>query len=70
MRLTRSIVPVRRGANCSQVVDAAPCDRTGSFYADLDIDHGQPLEDVAVFAVRMGELLAPGRQDYRPTLLL
>jgi hypothetical protein len=29
--------------------------------ADLDIDLGNPLEDLAEFAVRIGELLAPGR---------
>ena len=34
------------------------------YYADLDIDLGNPLQDLAGFFVHMGELLGPGKTDH------
>ncbi len=41
-----------------QIVFAVPPDGTaGHYYADIDIDLGNPLQDVAGFAIHMGELI-------------
>lgn len=47
-----------------QAVVAIPSDLGRNFYADLDIDLGNPLEDLAGFVIHMGELIAPGKTDH------
>jgi hypothetical protein len=54
----------QEGRNSMQAVVAVPPDPTRNFYADLDIDLGNPLQDVVGFVVHMGELLDPGRTDH------
>ncbi|HJR05929.1 MAG TPA: hypothetical protein VJ842_01430 [Pyrinomonadaceae bacterium] len=55
----------QEGSNGLQAVVAAPTDDPGrNYYADLDIDLGNPLEDLAGFIVHMGELIAPGKTDH------
>ena len=54
-----------------QVVVAAPSVGTAPFCADMDIDLGNPLEDIDGFVVHMGELAAGGDTDHlalRPDL--
>ena len=52
------------GSNSMQAVIAVPPEPTRNFYADLDIDLGNPLQDVAGFVVHLGELIDPGRTDH------
>jgi hypothetical protein len=49
-----------------QAVIAAPPgdERSRLFYADLDIDLGNPHNDLKGFFVHLGELLSPGRTDH------
>jgi hypothetical protein len=47
-----------------QVVIAAPGNRSGSHYADLDIDLGNPLRDLKGAVVHLGELIDPGETDH------
>lgn len=54
----------QEGSNSMQAVIAVPPEPTRNFYADLDIDLGNPLQDVAGFVVHLGELIDPGRTDH------
>lgn len=54
----------QEGRNSMQAVVAVPTDLSRNFYADLDIDLGNPLEDLAGFVIHMGELIAPGKTDH------
>jgi hypothetical protein len=47
-----------------QAVVAVPKSGRGRHFADLDIDLGNPLEDVRGFAVHMGELIDPSITDH------
>jgi len=61
----------QEGRTCMQVVVAAPSVGTAPFCADMDIDLGNPLEDIDGFVVHMGELAAGGDTDHlalRPDL--
>jgi hypothetical protein len=55
-----------RGAPTLQAVVAFPKDGVdGAYhYADLDLDLGNPLQDVADFLTHMGELMNPNRTDH------
>lgn len=54
----------QEGKNSMQAVVAVPPDPTRHHYADLDIDLGNPLQDVVGFVIHMGELLDPGKTDH------
>lgn len=54
----------QEGRNSMQAVVAVPADPTRHHYADLDIDLGNPLQDVVGFVIHMGELLDPGKTDH------
>lgn len=55
----------QEGANSMQAVIAHhPQDLSRNVYADLDIDLGNPLQDVVGFVVHLGELIDPGRTDH------
>ena len=54
----------QEGKNSMQAVIAIPPDPTRNFYADLDIDLGNPLQDVAGFVIHLGELINPGKTDH------
>ena len=50
--------------NSMQAVVAVPKDPTRNHYADLDIDLGNPLQDLKGFVIHMGELINPGRTNH------
>ena len=54
------------GAPSLQAVVAFPKDgqQSAYHYVDLDLDLGNPLQDVVGFLIHMGELLNPGRTDH------
>jgi hypothetical protein len=52
------------GKNGMQAVIAIPDDPTRNHYADLDIDLGNPLQDLQGFVIHMGELINPGKTDH------
>lgn len=54
----------QEGKNSMQAVIAIPPDPTRNFYADLDIDLGNPLQDVVGFVIHLGELINPGKTDH------
>ena len=54
----------QEGKNSMQAVVAIPPDPTRNHYADLDIDLGNPLQDVVGFVIHMGELINPGKTDH------
>lgn len=54
----------QKGNNGMQAVIAVPDDPTRNHYADLDIDLGNPLQNVAGFVIHMGELINPGKTDH------
>jgi hypothetical protein len=55
----------QEGKNSMQAVVAVPTvDPTRQHYADLDIDLGNPLQDVRGFVIHMGELIDPGKTDH------
>ncbi|HWW76325.1 MAG TPA: hypothetical protein VNZ44_13090 [Pyrinomonadaceae bacterium] len=54
----------QEGRNSMQAVIATPEDVTRNHYADLDIDLGNPLQDVSGFIIHMGELINPGKTDH------
>lgn len=54
----------QEGKNSMQTVIAIPPDPTRNFYADLDIDLGNPLQDVVGFVIHLGELINPGKTDH------
>ncbi|MDQ3803675.1 MAG: hypothetical protein M3416_07585 [Acidobacteriota bacterium] len=54
----------QEGRNSMQAVVAIPPDPTRNHYADLDIDLGNPLQDVVGFVIHMGELINPGKTDH------
>lgn len=54
----------QKGTNSMQAVIAVPDDPTRNHYADLDIDLGNPLQNVAGFVIHMGELINPGKTDH------
>jgi hypothetical protein len=55
----------QEGKNSMQAVVAVPKDDpTRNHYADLDIDLGNPLEDIRGFVIHMGELINPGKTDH------
>jgi hypothetical protein len=55
----------QEGKNSMQAVVAVPTDDpTRNHYADLDIDLGNPLQDVVGFVIHMGELINPGKTDH------
>lgn len=54
----------QEGSNSMQAVIASPKDVTRNHYADLDIDLGNPLQDVSGFIIHMGELIDPGKTDH------
>lgn len=55
----------QEGKNSMQAVVAVPVsDPTRQHYADLDIDLGNPLQDVRGFVIHMGELIDPGKTDH------
>jgi hypothetical protein len=47
-----------------QIVIAEPCDHLGSYYADLDLDRGNPLRDLVGAFTHLGELINPGETDH------
>lgn len=47
-----------------QVTVARPENASDRFYADVDLDLGNPLQDVAGFLVHFGEIVVPGRTDH------
>lgn len=56
----------QEGQPSMQAVVAVPPggDATRTHYADLDIDLGNPLQDVEGLVIHFGELLAPGKTDH------
>ncbi len=54
------------GTPSLQTVVAYPMEgvTAGRHYADLDLDLGNPLQDVVAFLIHVGELLNPGRTDH------
>lgn len=54
----------QKGQNSMQAVVAVPSDPTRNHYADLDIDLGNPLQNIVGFVIHMGELLDPGKTDH------
>jgi hypothetical protein len=55
----------QEGKNSMQAVVAVPTvDPTRHHYADLDIDLGNPLQDVRGFVIHLGELIDPGKTDH------
>jgi hypothetical protein len=54
----------QEGKNSMQAVVAVPPDPTRRHYADLDIDLGNPLQDIVGFVIHLGELIDPGKTDH------
>lgn len=55
----------QEGRDCMQAVVAVPPVPNGQYYADLDIDLGNPLQDLEGFCIHMGELCGPdGETDH------
>lgn len=54
----------QEGRNSMQAVIAIPPEPSRNYYADLDIDLGNPLQDVVGFVVHLGELINPGKTDH------
>jgi hypothetical protein len=62
-----NLLSFRQEGNPSmQAVVAVPPEggSTRTYYADLDIDLGNPLQDVEGVLIHFGELLAPGKTDH------
>jgi len=54
----------QEGKPSMQIVVAAPSVSTSPFCADLDIDLGNPLQDLQGFAIHMGELIGGDATDH------
>jgi hypothetical protein len=54
----------QEGKTCLQAVVAIPRNGDGRYYADLDIDLGNPLQDVEGFFIHIGELLGDSATDH------
>lgn len=55
----------QQGRNSLQVVVASPRDGRGDrHFAELDIDLGNPLQDLVGIIVHLGELVNPGKTDH------
>jgi hypothetical protein len=54
----------QEGTTCMQAVVAVPKQSTAPYYADLDIDLGNPLQDVRGFIIHISELLSDGVTDH------
>ena len=54
----------REGKPSLQAVVAIPPDDGRRHYADLDIDLGNPLQDIEGIVIHLGELLTPGKTDH------
>ena len=54
----------QEGNPSMQIVVAAPNVSTAPFCADLDIDLGNPLQDLEGFAIHMGELIGGDATDH------
>jgi hypothetical protein len=56
----------QQGINCLQAIVAVPPggDLSRRFYAEFDIDLGNPLIDLEGFSIHLGELLLPGKTDH------
>ena len=54
----------QEGKNSMQAVVAILPDPSRNFYADLDIDLGNPLQDVVGLFIHLGELIDPGKTDH------
>src|SRR5262245_509439 len=56
----------QRGNNSLQAIVAVPpgADSSRRFYAEFDIDIGNPGHDFAGFFIHLGELLTPGKTDH------
>ena len=52
------------GRNCLQLVIAKPNQAGQPYYADIDIDLGNPLWDLEGVFIHLGELLDPGKTDH------
>ena len=53
------------GKNSLQMTLAAPPSATSRpCFADIDVDLGNPLQDVAGTVIHLGELVDPGRTDH------
>jgi hypothetical protein len=62
---TFSLESFRQGGSPGlQAVVAVPASGRGRHFVDLDIDLGNPLEDVRGFAIHMGELVDPAITDH------
>jgi hypothetical protein len=60
-----SLVSYRQeGRYCLQAVVASSPGGAGNHYADLDIDLGNPLQDVQGLLIHLGEVLNPGYIDH------
>jgi hypothetical protein len=54
----------QEGHPSMQAVVASPKSRHGDYFADLDIDMGNPLQDVQGFLIHMSELLNSAPTDH------
>jgi hypothetical protein len=56
----------QEGKNSLQAVVAVPPTGSASdrYYADIDLDLGNPLQDLQGFFIHMGELIDPGKTDH------
>ena len=54
----------QEGQPSMQVTVARPKDDADPFYADVDLDLGNPLQDVAGFLIHLGEIVMPGKTDH------
>lgn len=56
----------QRGNNSLQAIVAVPPDADSSrrFYAEFDIDLGNPAHDLEGFFIHLGEMLSPGKTDH------
>ncbi|MGH9855227.1 MAG: hypothetical protein ACREBD_35790, partial [Blastocatellia bacterium] len=56
----------QQGKNSLQVIVAVPPGGGAArrFYAEFDIDLGNPAQDLEGFFIHLGELLAPGKTDH------
>ena len=54
----------QEGRPSMQLTVACPEDASERFYADADLDLGNPLQDLVGFAIHMGEVAMPGRTDH------
>lgn len=65
MKTEYELVSFRQeGTTCMQAVVAVPKQGGRPFYADLDIDPGNPLQDVQGFIIHIAELVGEGSTDH------